>query len=351
MWTVISGQLADGQVEIIAEVIEPPQLIKSTQRIKLQTMDDRVVINVITGLYPQFAYADVIKVQGKIVKASLYFPKLELVEVGLDRGDIGVQLWRWIYSIRSGLLDLMGRVFVEPQATLVAGIVFGIEHPLDAQTQQIMQTGGLLHIVVASGYNVTIVISYLASLLKWFGRRVAVIGTLVGLLFYCLIAGLDPPIVRAAIMGVVTLGAIMASRQSHSLLGLLVIAMLMLIHNPLLYQSLSFQLTFLATVAILLFQPMVEGWLRLWPEIIREDLSTTVSVQLLTLPWIWWQIGRISPNSILVNALTLWAVPLVMLLSPVALFVGVFSLKLALIVASPVHYLIQYIIVVAHWLG
>jgi len=342
----LSNSIAPPTLPLVGVVQKPPQLRGSSQLIEMRVGQQRVVL-VKARRFPGWRYGDQLRISGGQVRNKIiYYPRLEFIS-----GDAGNVLLTILFKWRERLESLVEQVMVEPQASLAIGILLGIERGFSRDLYDGLRRVGLIHIIVASGYNVSILIGLLASLKAWLGKSFTVLITLIVIVGYVIMVGLEPPVIRAAIMGGASLLAVLVGRQKHALLWLVFAAIVMLMLDPLLYQSLSFQLSFGATLGILVFQDRIARLLRLFPRIIRGDLATTLSAQLFTVPLIWFRLGRFAPNGLLANVLTLWVIPNIMWGSLLSISVGFISLDVARLVNLPVHYLIQYMLWVVEALG
>ena len=124
---------------------------------------------------------------------------------------------------------------------------------------RLLRDTGTLHVIAASGMNVTIVAAVLMMfLVKLFARRAAIILAILGIIFYCFLAGASPPVVRAAIMGTVAYVAGFLGRERDGLVILVGSAMLMLLVNPWYIFDIGWQLSFAATGGILWGYPLLQ---------------------------------------------------------------------------------------------
>lgn len=327
-------------------VERPPEIEGLYQRFPVKVIGVSKTVEITASAWPRLRYGDLLEITPRTDltaadprSRSLSFPALKLI--ARNRGN---PVYRRIFLLREKLLSQIGDILPEPLASLLAGIVFGIKHSLGKKLDFAFREAGLVHIVVASGFNVTVVIGYLAKFLPWLGRRLGFILIVIGVLCYSIMAGLDPPILRAAIMGLATLLAVSVGRRKEPLLWLVFTAIIMLLIDPFLYASLSFQMSFLAALALVLFQKRIERLLYFFPRLIREDMATTLAVQIFILPLTWYVFGRVSWGSVLVNGLTLWTIPYIMSLGMVAVSIASFSSTLGWWVALPVRFMLGYLL-------
>lgn len=242
-------------------------------------------------------------------------------------------------GIRSYLSEQAAGMLPQPQAALLAGMVIGVKEDLPAEFKKALRNTSTIHIVVVSGQNLTLFSAFILGFASIIGRRKALLLSL-GLSFlYAVITGLQVPVLRAFIMfGVVAVSQLL-NREIQSIKVLVMTGLLMLIYNPSWAFSISFQLSFLATVGVIAVAPQLQRNIKFLPEIISADLCASLAAQLLTLPVIAINFHQMSLAGVLVNALVLWTVPLIMIFGVLALI-----LNLIIPILGQVLILIPYIL-------
>jgi competence protein ComEC len=255
---------------------------------------------------------------------------------------------RILASTHEGISTRIDEMFGDPHAALLAGLLLGDQRFTDSWEEKFQATG-TTHIVAASGYNVTVVVFVLFSILVYFGvRRQYAYGFLLfGILLYVFLAGADAPIVRAGIMGSLVLTAKQLGRKTSMTNILLLAAVAMLIVQPrLLRDDVGFQLSALSTIALVYFAAPVEKWFSFVPKTaaLRESLSATVAATLFTLPIILFSFGQFSLLSPIANLLILPVLPYAMAFGVLALFIGAISFSLGVFVAGPAWALLSYVL-------
>ena len=222
----------------------------------------------------------------------------------------------YLNNFRESLVSVYKKFVPEPEAGLIAGIVLGYEKDIGQKLYQQMIKSGSVHIAVASGYNILLVGSVVLSLSFWFMRRpFAIWIAIAAMIFYALLAGLDPPVVRAVWMaGLMYLGQVLG-RGSSSGWILTFTAWIMLLFDPSLLSSASFQLSVAAGFGLMVMEPWLskkfadkigDGLINLAGSI---GVTSSLSTMLVTMPIIWWHFGRMSLFGILSNILILPLVP------------------------------------------
>lgn len=222
-----------------------------------------------------------------------------------------------LYRIQSGFRLRIAALIPEPEVGLLSGLLIGGSDTLAPETKAAFARAGLSHIVAVSGYNMSVVAEGLVifSLILGFWRRFAVVVAVIGLAFFSLVIDGSAASLRAALMAWLAFGAYFAGRPSASWNGLLIAGVVMLCINPLLIRyDVGFQLSFLATLALLTFARSFEtfDFFRHWYGKGASLLLTTVIIELFTLPVILSTFGTVSVIAPLANAIVLPLVPLAM---------------------------------------
>lgn len=228
-------------------------------------------------------------------------------------------------SQRQALDQRISQILPSPQAELLSGILLGQSKSLPSSLKLALRDTSTLHIIVASGQNLTILAGFFLSLAGLIKRRIALILSLGVCVLYTILAGFQLPILRAAIMFALASIAQLAGREKGGLYSLIVTAGIMLWINPAWIASLSFQLSFLATFGVIVISPIFKRLFSGLP-LIREDLAVTLSAQLMITPVIAQNFHQVSLVSLIVNVLILWTIPAIMILGVLMLafsFIGI----------------------------
>jgi competence protein ComEC len=242
----------------------------------------------------------------------------------------------YTYAVKASLLKRIYQLFPDPEASLLAGILLGVESGLAPDLQQAFKNTGTSHIIAISGFNIAIIAGlFVAIFSRLFGSRLGAVTAILGIAAYTILVGADASVVRAAIMGSFSILAGQAGRRNYALNTLALVAALMSLWNPLVLHDVGFQLSFAATLGLVLYaQPLQDsvalGLKRFLPADVVEKIIgplsdyflMTLAAQFTTLPVIVYHFGRISIVSLFVNPLILPAQPPVMILGGLALLAG-----------------------------
>src|SRR3972149_6771518 len=300
--------VTDGQkVRISTKVLQEPIRQQNYQRLVLE--------NLIVYLdpFPEVYYGDEVVVEGVVSQNKLVSAKL--LSVKENQGILP--------NFRKRLINFYQDSLPEPHASLIAGITLGSTGSLGKDFWDKLKNTGVVHVVVASGTNITLVAGFLVGITTFLlKRRLAIVFVLVGIWLYAVLSGFDAPIVRAAIMGSLVFTAQEVGRLSQSFRVLVITGLLMLIIKPAWIRDLGFILSFVATGSLIVFQERINKKIQILPAVIREGMSTSLAAQIGVAPILFVTFGSFNILSPIINALVLWSVPLIMVISGVAGLVG-----------------------------
>lgn len=253
-------------------------------------------------------------------------------------------------SIKQLFLRGVRAAIPEPEAGLASGITVGEKRSMGEDLSDAFTRSSLVHVVVLSGYNITIVINGASRLLAHAPRALQFGSSGFVVLLFILMTGGAATAVRAGLMALIAAYARTSGRVFIALRALAVASVLMVVWNPytLLFDP-SFQLSVCATLGLVLFTPIFSRWLPRIPErfALREIVASTLATQLTVLPLLLYQSGSLSLVAIPANLLVLAAIPPAMALSGIAAIGGLFAGPLAPLFGLPAYAMLAYIINVA----
>ncbi len=240
----------------------------------------------------------------------------------------------------------------EPEAGLAGGITVGDKRSIGAELSEDFRRASLIHMVVLSGYNITVVINFIRWLLQTLPHGVQYSGLGTAVLLFVLMSGGAASAVRAGIMALVAVFARATGRVYLAGRILSVVAFCMVLWNPMyLAFDPSFQLSILATLGLIVFTPIFAERLQWLTERfgLREIAASTLGTQLAVLPLLLYQSGQLSLVAFPANLLALLPIPLAMSASFLAAFGGLLAGPLAPLIAFPAYLLLAYVVEVAEF--
>lgn len=327
-------------------------------------IEGNILLNV--GRYPEYEYGDRIRFRGKLEEpfvseefsykdylsrfetyAVIRFPKVE--KVASRQGNA---VKAGLLAIKHKFQEVLSRVLPEPHNAFLLGLILGLKRAIPEGLKEAFVITGVSHIVVISGYNISIITNNILRTRAWWGRRAAFVLSLLTVLAFVVLTGAEASVIRAAVMGMLlvlalNLGRLYAVQNALVLTGAVMVA----ISPKILAFDIGFQLSFLATAGLIYLSPVFEKWLRRLPNFLgfRTNLSATLSAQIFTLPLLIFYFDRISLIAPLTNVLVLWAIPYTMFFGFFAGLFGIVYLPLGQILASLPWVLLQYMITVVEW--
>lgn len=265
-------------------------------------------------LFPEIAYGDKVVIEGAVEDGKLDNPKLIKI----------LPTKTFLSGFRNAIIDFYEKSLPQPEAGLLGGIVIGAKGALNQEFYDQTKAVGVAHVVVASGTNVTFVVSFLIGFTTIFlPRRKAIPFVILGIILYLFISGFDAPLIRATLMSSSLFFAQETGRLVSSWRILCLTALLMLVARPDWILDIGFALSFVSTASIMLFQKRIDKFLWRMPEIIRTDLTTTLSAQIGVTPILFVTFGQFNIWSPLVNVLVLWTVAPLMILGSIGGVIGI----------------------------
>lgn len=247
--------------------------------------------------------------------------------------------------------SVINQILPEPHAGLLAGILFGTKATLSKDFLDALTSTGTLHIIALSGMNISILAGISTTiLLRVVSRRIASLLTILIIIGFVWFVGVSPSVVRAAIMGSLTLLSIILGRQTWSLfIYSLTIAGMLLIH-PGWIGDLSFRLSALATLGIILFGGKhVSVSKNIVPPFVEDSLRVTLAAQVFTIPLILFVFRRISLVSPLTNILIGWVIAPVTGLGMALAILGWIWLPLGYVFGWVTWLFLEYLILMVQW--
>lgn len=205
--------------------------------------------------------------------------------------------------------DVINSYLPEPHASLTNGILFGIQLNKNTLFYEAIKRTGLLHMVVLSGTNITILGAILSSVFGFLHRKLAVVLTICAIVAFVLFVGVQAPIVRAGVMGIITQLSILYGRKTLALYSLLLSGIVTAVLFPKMIFTLSFGLSYGATLGIILFGNVKPTSKFLW-----RELKPSLAAQVLTTPMIFWYFKQVSFIAPIANLFTGWIVTPIMII-------------------------------------
>ncbi len=326
-----------------------------------------------------YAYGDRVRFQGKLETPSededfsyrnylanhgiysiLFYPASSVLQ-----RDEGNPFFAALYTFRQHAVEMVYSLYPDPEASLLAGILLGVQSGIPQGVMDAFRLTGTSHIIVISGFNITIIAALFTLIFSRFlGIRRGAVTAAAGIILYTLLVGANPAVVRAAILGILTLLGYQLGRRQVGLNSLAIVAAVMAVITPAVLWDVSFQLSFAATLGIMLYAGMFSEWFTHLAE--RYSSTTTahrlagpvgayflltLAAQLTTLPLMIYYFKRLSLTAFIANPLILPAQPPLMVLGGLSVLSGIVFKPIGQLLAWAAWPFTAYTIRVVEWLA
>ena len=222
----------------------------------------------------------------------------------------GFSINRVLNHVRNGIKSWITRFYPKDTAPILSALLLGLRNELDPEINEAFISTGVIHVLAVSGLHVGMILAIIWVLLSRMTERVRIFVTMPLLLFYALLCGAAPPVLRATVIVELYLFGRLLSRLSDSinLLGVAALVNLVLRPDDILYAS--FHLSYAAVLGIILIYPRLRTGLKsrlpgMYERKLRGYVADLLLVSLAagisTLPFVLLHFGRFSFIGIVAN--------------------------------------------------
>ena len=277
---------ADGESQIVtARIVSFPEESADSTRAVLQAVNlnrngqdisvkGKLELRLPGGFH--LSYGDILRLEGPLnavlddgqpafqsylardgILSRMYYPQVDTLAYGA-----GSLFMSGIYRVRDHAQDIIFDQIPFPESSLLGGILLGIDWEIPDYLEEAYRSCGVLHIIAISGYNIALISGLIIRLTRRFltpGKAGA--AAILTIAVYTLFVGAEPAVVRAAIMGSLSIPAHYFGRKVIPLHSLVVVAALMLAGSPMLLWNTGFQLSFLACLGLITMVDPIQQWL------------------------------------------------------------------------------------------
>ena len=290
---------------------------------------------------------------------------------GYVSGDIKVigsegELRFFPQRLAESFANMIGRLYDNDVSPLMKALLVGKRDRLneDSALIAVLSASGISHIAAISGMHVTFLMSFLAIVIR--NKRMFAFAGVPVLLLFMAMTGFTPSVTRAGIMQIFLISAPIFRRESDSLTSLSTSLFVLLVANPYSCASVGLQLSFSATLGIILFTTKIDESvsesirqnkrlnnkaLKALLGFITTSLATTIGALVFTIPLTVIHFGTVSLVAPITNLLTIWAVSIAFPIGLVSCALGFAFFPLGLLAAYPAAYATRYIIFIARTLA
>ena len=337
------------KIELSGAVVDEPSIGENNQKLILETKETKVLIS--TDFSEEYKYGDRAKFIGKLQKpenfVTDYGKEFDYVNylrkdgilyvMGFAKGEVisrnnGNIIQSWLYTAKDKFLEKINYSIKQPESLFMGGLILGDKASFSQALRQSFVNTGTIHIVALSGYNVTIVAEWIMKLFSFLPMKFGISVGILSIILFIFMTGGSTTAIRAGVMATLALIARATGRNYDVARALILAGVVMVLFNPLiLVYDVSFQLSFIATVAVIFLAPKIEKyftWVTKKFEL-RDIISVTCAAYIFVLPFILYKMGTLSLVALPANALILPFIPFTMGLGFFTGFLGLISNILA----------------------
>lgn len=309
------------------DIIHPGEIVEVAenqfrQRIIVDLGDMRLLANI--AKYPQLSPGTKVRIKGSLSQLNLedQFDKNSIVNgIGWKIDNAEVEVIE-IGPLRKNYCYLLKPIYAYELGQFLCGITIG-QYELKEENEDLFKNLGITHVLSVSGYNVTLLMGLLLKLSGYINRRKLYLIIPLLLLSYLQIVGVDNiPAARAVIMAIITILATATGRPAAIWLAILYTNLVFFWVNPLIYLSISWQLSLSALLGILLLTDPITKVLEFIPVFFRSELAVSLAASMATAPVLLLNFGELSWISPVANLIILPLIPYAMLLAGIVIVVG-----------------------------
>jgi len=353
---VVYDRLVGQTLQFAGKVIDDPDIGKDNESLlrlgDLRFNGEKVAgkVWVSIGRMDAIKRSDIVTLTGKVSRgfgnfsAAIYDAKLVKIERP-EPGDVAVKVRDWFG-------EHVRRAVNEPQASLGLGYLVGQRRALPPELDEALKVAGLTHIVVASGYNLTILVRFARKLFAKVSKYLATLSAGLMITGFIAITGASPSMSRAGLVAGLSLAAWYYGRKFHPLVLLpFAAAVTVLIDPSYAWNDLGWQLSFAAFAGVMILAPLLQRYFfgAKEPGEIRRVVGETASATIATWPILVLAFGQYSNVAIIANTLILPLVPFAMMLTFIAGLGGVMLPGIAPLIGLPAQLLLTYMTTVAQY--
>jgi competence protein ComEC len=266
--------------------------------------------NFTTNTGKEFDYVNYLRKDGIVYVMS--YPKIEI-----STRDNGSKIKSALFYIKDKFLEKINLAIQSPENLLMGGLILGEKSSFGNDLRQSFINTGTIHIVALSGYNVTIVAEWIMKVFAFLPKHLGIGLGIFAILLFIIMTGGSSTAIRAGVMATLALIARATGRNYDILRAMIIAGVFMILLNPyVLVFDVSFQLSFLATFAVVFFTPKIEKYFT-WVTKkfqLRDIVSVTCAAYIFVFPFILYKMGNLSLVALPANVLILPFIPFTMLL-------------------------------------
>ena len=363
-----SGELSlledNSSVVLTGIVSKEPQMDFDRQKITVSIPGNEKLL-VSTSVFPEYEFGDRIEIKGKFRKPGIIddfdyegfllkdgvtgymtFPEIKVLEKNQGNGIIA-----FVYSFKKKMVSVIEKNLSLEKEAILEATIFGNTLKMGDDLKQKLSLSGLSHAIAISGAHIVLFAGIIFELFLFLGlwRNQALLISVFFILFYVFFVGMPASAVRAGFMVSLVFLAQVSGRNVSNLRTLIIAGFLIIFFNPLVLRyDVGFQLSFFATLGLILLGPVFDYWLKplIKLKALREVLAMTLAAQIFVLPILSLNFGYFSLISLLSNILVFPVLPVIMILGIIFPLLGLVFPFLSWLLAMICSLFLSYLVLI-----
>lgn len=279
------------------------------------------------------------------ISATVFAAERNIHPKSINKGNILVKAGLFL---RTRIVNVVNNSLPPQQAGLLNGMLIGYREGLSEEVQEVFSNSGLTHIMAVSGANIGFIVFPLIFVFKKLRLRQNIANIIIIniLVVFTFITGFEPSVLRAVIMAVVILVGQIIKRETEVFTSISFAAIVLLLYNPGNLFNIGFQLSFTATISLVLFYKNIKDKInfKFVPEFITDVLAATLAAQLGVLPVTVFYFNKISVVSVLSNLIVVPVLEFITILGSLMAVLGQIHIVFAKLIGYPNNALLSFVL-------
>ena len=234
-----------------------------------------------------------------------------------------------IFNVKTRITNNLIDLLPQEEAAIAIALFLGDSTMLDEKQKSTFSDASLSHVLAVSGMHVAYVISGVTLITSKMGKRKSKYILIFSLIFFCQLTGGSPSVCRAVIMGILMIVSKLIYRKSDTLNNISLACLIIILCNPYYILNLGFQLSFLGTLGIVLFNSKVENQINKIPAKIRSIVAVSISANILIIPVLMYYFNTFSLIFLISNLLVTVILSAMFFCGYITVIVSLFSVNIA----------------------
>lgn len=366
---------------------KPPEIIKGNAVIIKEAEEKEYsysyIVRMKEGLYKNkkfilntnkkklLQYGDLIKINGEYIIPSEsrnfkgfnyreYLKSKKIYGTIKNSGEIKViqsghinQIFIKSNKIRNLIIEKVEKLLPEETGALLIGVLLGNKQGISEEIIENFKTSNLSHMLAVSGAHTSYIILGIGYILSKLPKKYAGIITILVLGIFLFITNFTPSVIRACIMAGLAIGAKLLYRKSDTINNIAISAIIILMANPFSILDIGFQLSYLGTLGIVIFNKDIEKILSKinLKNKIMQLLIVTFSAQILIMPIMAYRFNTVSLTFFISNLFAGPILGVIIILGFITIFVSLISFELAKLLSVVLNVFLELLILIAKFVS